>query len=215
MNSEPAKALVDSVFRWVGIEPLPTTFEKLEVFAGFLAGEALSAGGIGPTETNRLWSRHIGDSLTFLGGIAGARRTRDVATVVDIGSGVGLPGIPLAVALPEVAFTLLDRSERRCLLAKRAVRILELGNVEVVQADAERHRRAYDAVVSRASLPPERLIEVASRMVDRPAVVLVAGSRSGVPPQPIAGADIIEVPAEVLGDPAWLFEVSLSGGVGG
>ena len=215
MQSEPAKALIDNVFRWVGIEQRPETFERLEVFAGFLAGEAATAGGIGPTEAGRLWQRHIGDSLTFLCGITGPRSTVEASSVIDVGSGVGLPGIPLAAALPDVRFTLLDRSERRCWLARRAARMLNLDNVSVVQADIDEHRQAVDGVVSRASLPPEQLVAAASRMAIGPAVAIVAGSHGNAPPAPLAGGRLLEVPSEVLGDTVWLHEVSLSGAMGG
>ena len=211
MRIEPAKRLVDNVFEWVGFQPVAGTFDRLARFAEFLAREAAQAGGIGPREVERLWARHIGDSLTFMAALAGPRSSVDATAVVDVGSGVGLPGIPLAAALPDIQFTLLDRSERRCVLARRAVRIMELENVEVLQMGAERYHQACDAVVSRASLPPERFWEVASRMVDGPAVAVVAGSHGGAAPLPPAGGRVIEVPPEVLGESAWLIEVSLSG----
>lgn len=211
MHDEAAKRLVDNVFEWAGVHPGPRTYARLDVFADFLANEATLAGGIGPTEAERIWGRHIGDSLTFLCTIAGPRSAGQAASVVDVGSGVGLPGIPLAAALPGVDFTLLDRSERRCVLARRAVRMMELDNVEVLQLSAEQHHQDCDVVVSRASLPPERFVEIASRMVEGPAVGLVAGSYGGAAPKPPPGGTVIEVPPEVLGESVWLIEVSLSG----
>jgi 16S rRNA (guanine(527)-N(7))-methyltransferase RsmG len=211
MNPEPAQRLVDKVFEWVGIQPAAGTFDRLETFSHFLVGEAVQSGGIGPTEAQRVWARHICDSLTFLCAITGPRSSVTATAVVDVGSGVGLPGIPLAAALPHVEFTLLDRSERRCRLARRAARMMELANVEVLQVDAARHHQACDAVVSRASLRPDRFVEIAARLTDGPAIGVVAGSHGGSAPTPPPGCRVIEVPGDVLGEAVWLIEVSLSG----
>jgi 16S rRNA (guanine527-N7)-methyltransferase len=214
MDNEASRLLVDNVFEWVGLEPPADTYQRLQVFADFLEGEAATAGGIGPTEGTKVWRRHIGDSLTFLAGLVKGT-TRPPDAVVDLGSGVGLPGIPLAVALPEVHFVLLDRSARRCLLARRAVRMLQLANVEVVEGDATRFSCDCDAVVSRAALPVDRFIEVASDIPLGAAKGLTAGSHGNVVPVSSAERRVIEVPTHILGDNVWLIEVSLSGRLAG
>ena len=77
---------------------------------------------------------------------AGPRR------VLDLGSGAGLPGIPLGIALPELRFVLLDANGKKVRFCRHAVAALDLRNVEVVQARAERYAppRLFDAVVTRA-----------------------------------------------------------------
>jgi 16S rRNA (guanine527-N7)-methyltransferase len=75
-------------------------------------------------------------------------------TIVDLGSGVGLPGIPLALLFPEAAVVLVDRSGRRVRLARRAARVCGAENVSVEQASfAATAPQDADLVVMRASLP--------------------------------------------------------------
>jgi 16S rRNA (guanine527-N7)-methyltransferase len=90
-------------------------------------------------------TRHLLDSLAVLPYLAGPR-------VLDIGTGPGLPGIPLAVARPEYAFTLLDANAKKTRFVTQAVGELGLKNVEVVQARVESYRPAqnFDTLVSRA-----------------------------------------------------------------
>lgn len=76
---------------------------------------------------------HLLDSLTPLPLIAAAGKN-----LIDLGSGAGLPGIPLALALPELTVTLLDRSGRRCGFLRNAVAILRRPDIEVVQGDLSR-----------------------------------------------------------------------------
>ena len=96
----------------------------------------------------RLRERHIEDSLALLPWCAGS--------VVDVGSGAGLPGVPLAIARPQMAVTLLERSERKCAFLRHVARELGLDNVAVVQTDARRWRPAegFDTGVARAVAPP-------------------------------------------------------------
>ncbi len=178
--------------------------DLLTTFHSWLATEATDAGGIGPGEANRLWSRHIADSLTFM---VGLRRPR---AVVDVGSGVGLPGIPLAIALPEVGFTLLDRSERRCHLAERAVRILELSNVEVVQRDYQRVTLPHDTAVSRAVATPAAFAGELRRLLPEGTLAVLGGSYGVSDPPRSGDFEILRVPPDVLGEAAWLAKVSLS-----
>ncbi|MCP3974752.1 MAG: hypothetical protein GY720_09690 [bacterium] len=175
----------------------------LTEFHGWLRAEALEAGGIGPDEGERLWRRHIADSLTFLAGLDG------VSSIVDVGSGVGLPGIPLAISLPDTQVTLLDRSERRCWLARRASRVLGLANVEVLQGEARQLRLGHAAAVSRATLPPQAFFDTARVLLPEGEVALTAVSHGAT--EPATGPwEIIRIPAAVLGGVTWLAKVPLS-----
>lgn len=77
-------------------------------------------------------------------------------TALDIGSGAGFPGIPLAVFYPDAEFTLLDATKKRCDFLEAAVSLLGLSNIRVVCARAEElghdamHREGYDLVTARA-----------------------------------------------------------------
>ena len=125
---------------------------QLERFHDWLGREAIGAGGIGPNEKGRLWSRHIADSLVFGLDLAGA------ADCLDVGTGVGLPGVPLAIAHPLVAFTLVDRAGRRVDLVRRACRMVGLRNCRILQADVKAVAERFDRLVFRASLSPERAV---------------------------------------------------------
>lgn len=99
-------------------------------------------------DLERLWPRHIEDSLALAPWCFGS--------VVDVGSGAGLPGVPLAVAHPQLAVTLLERSERKCAFLRHVAIELGLRNVAVEQADARRFRAAagFQTGVARAVAPP-------------------------------------------------------------
>ncbi len=96
-------------------------------------------------EPERMAVEHILDSLTILPHVRPPR-------ILDVGSGAGLPGIPLAIARPDWHIALLDSNHKRCTFMQQAVIELGLGNVEVVCERAESYRPAqpFDTVVSRA-----------------------------------------------------------------
>ena len=86
-----------------------------------------------------LVTRHILDSLAPLGIIRGLLGTGDPpAHSADVGSGAGLPGIPLAIALPEFRFTLIERMGRRAGFLRNTVAVLALDNVAVEEVEMER-----------------------------------------------------------------------------
>jgi 16S rRNA (guanine527-N7)-methyltransferase len=99
-------------------------------------------------DQNRLYHRHLLDSLSVAPWLWGQR-------VMDLGTGAGLPGIPLAIACPERSFTLVDRNERKIRLVGQVARSLELDNVTAICGDVtalagtEGFRR-FDTVVTRA-----------------------------------------------------------------
>lgn len=105
------------------------------------------------TDPQEAWMRHIFDSLTLVPFLASAKAAR----VIDVGSGGGLPGIPLAIVLPDVAFTLLEATGKKAEFLREAVRRLGLRNVTVIDERAEslgqdhqRYREQFDLVTSRA-----------------------------------------------------------------
>jgi 16S rRNA (guanine527-N7)-methyltransferase len=97
-------------------------------------------------ETDQMVVLHLLDSLSALPHLEGVR------TLVDVGTGPGLPGIPLAIARPGIAVTLLDSSHKKCAFLQQAKTELALDNVEVVCDRVEQWKPAakFDAVVSRA-----------------------------------------------------------------
>lgn len=117
-------------------------------YAEILAGAGVERGLLGPREVDRLWVRHVLNSAVL--GELFARGEQ----VVDIGSGAGLPGIPLALARPDVSVTLIEPLLRRSDFLREVVAVLDL-DCTVVRGRAEDRsvRDAVgeaDAVVSRA-----------------------------------------------------------------
>jgi 16S rRNA (guanine527-N7)-methyltransferase len=112
-------------------------------------------GVIGPRETPRLWDRHLLNCAVV------AELIGDGASVVDVGSGAGLPGIPLALARPDLTVTLLDPLARRTAFLDEIVRRLGLSGVRVLRGRAEDHHGNLlaDIVTARAVGPLDRLAD--------------------------------------------------------
>ncbi len=187
------------VAKWAGLDLGGEQEGQLERYAGWLADEALQAGGIGPDEASHVWERHILDSLMFAAGL-GAEEW-----VLDVGTGVGLPGIPLSIARPETEFLLLDRSGRRVRLIRRIARILGLGNVEVVEADARawlRNRGPIPCFVMRGVLRPQALLTFGTDHLS-PGGTAVVGA--GLDPIDLDGFDLVRFPGSSVLEPGrWL-----------
>ncbi|HCT15295.1 16S rRNA (guanine(527)-N(7))-methyltransferase RsmG [Corynebacterium nuruki] len=128
-----------------------------ERYADWLAGAGVERGLIGPREADRLWERHILNSAV-LGEVV-----EEGVRVVDIGSGAGLPGIPLAIARPDLQVQLVEPLLRRTTFLDEVVADLGLDTVEVHRGRAEEKtvRRAVggaDVVTSRAVAPLGKLM---------------------------------------------------------
>jgi 16S rRNA (guanine(527)-N(7))-methyltransferase RsmG len=182
---------------WAGRELSPGQISTLDRYREWLLTEAVEAGGIGPNEAVRVDNRHIGDSLLFAGGFRDTPRL-----ILDVGSGVGLPGIPLSIVMPDTRFTLLDRSGSRVDLMRRVARMLDLPNIEIVHGDISDWRTKVDGIVSRASLSPEQALVSFSRILGPDGTAVVGGSWAA--PPVVGGFDLLEVPGTVLDQKVWL-----------
>lgn len=127
--------------------------EQIQQYVDLLLSRGIDWGLIGPREGERIWERHV------LNCAALAPLIPQGSTVVDVGSGAGLPGIPLAVLRPDLRVTLVESMARRTAFLDLAVADLELvDRVEVVRSRAEEHGGRYDVVVSRAVAALPRLL---------------------------------------------------------
>lgn len=182
---------------WAGRELASTQLTQLDQYRDWLLTEAVEAGGIGPNEMTRVDNRHIGDSLLFAGGFG-----HSPSHILDVGSGVGLPGVPLSIIMPGTDFSLLDRSSRRVDLMRRVTRVLDLPNVEVVHGDISNWQMPVDGIVSRASLAPEEALIRFSHVLESHGTAVVGGSWAA--PPTVSGFDLLEVPGTVLDQKVWL-----------
>jgi 16S rRNA (guanine527-N7)-methyltransferase len=116
--------------------------------------EAIQFGFLGPRERERLWDRHLDDAL----GLARIRTPAPGERWADLGSGAGLPGLPLAVAHRATSFTMIDAQRRRLDWVEAAAQTLRLTNVTVVHARLEDYARgparaSFDVATARALGP--------------------------------------------------------------
>ncbi len=123
-------------------------------YVASLATDGVVRGLIGPREPARLWTRHVVNSAVI------AELIEQGVRVVDIGSGAGLPGIPLAIARPDLRITLVEPLERRVRYLSEMIEALDLRLCRVVRGRAEdvvSECGDADVVTSRAVAPLHRL----------------------------------------------------------
>ena len=130
----------------MGLQLPPAAQEKLAAYLELLAKWNRVHNLTAVRETSDMVTLHILDSLSVLPHLAAA------ASVVDVGTGAGLPGIPVAIARPDLPVTLLDSSHKKCAFLEQAKTELALANVTVVCARVEdwKPQARFGAVVSRA-----------------------------------------------------------------
>jgi 16S rRNA (guanine527-N7)-methyltransferase len=131
-----------------------TGIDKVRAYAAALVRDGETLGLLGPREYPRLWTRHILNSAVV------AELVPAGATVADVGSGAGLPGIPMAIAQPEAQFTLIEPMERRSTWLKEQVDELGLTNVKVLRARAEEVGEVFDIVTARAVKALPQLLQM-------------------------------------------------------
>jgi 16S rRNA (guanine527-N7)-methyltransferase len=123
-------------------------------YAGLLADAGVRRGLIGPREVPRLWERHLLNCAVL------SEVIEEDVSVCDVGSGAGLPGIPLALVRPDLRITLLEPLLRRTTFLEEVVKLLGLTNVTVVRGRAEEMVGSLpqvDVVTARAVAPLDRL----------------------------------------------------------
>jgi len=124
-------------------------------YAQMLAEDSDELGLLGPRELDKIWSRHILNSAVV------AELINAGDKVADVGSGAGLPGIPMAIAKPDASFVLIEPMERRSNWLGQVVADLGLRNVEVLRARAEEVQEAdFDVVTARAVAALDKLLRL-------------------------------------------------------
>jgi 16S rRNA (guanine527-N7)-methyltransferase len=100
-------------------------------------------------------------------GIAKVIRFSDRSAILDVGTGGGFPGIPLAILFPEVWFLLIDSIGKKIKVAEDVARQIGLENVECRHARAEEEKRQFDFVVTRAVMPLPDLVKITRKNIIR------------------------------------------------
>ncbi len=128
--------------------------DRAAAFADLLAGPGVVRGLLGPREVPRIWDRHLLNCAVI------AEAVPAEVSLVDIGSGAGLPGIVLAIVRPDIRVTLLEPLLRRTVFLEECVAALGLTNVEVVRGRAEElaGKVLFDVATARAVAPLDRLL---------------------------------------------------------
>ena len=122
--------------------------DRIHAYAKFLESAGIERGLIGPREAERIWERHIFNCLPL------TTLFTEGATVFDIGSGAGLPGIVIALARPDLKLTLIEPLERRVEFLQEAVVGLD---IEVVRGRAQDVKSTAHYVTARAVAPLDKL----------------------------------------------------------
>jgi len=142
---------------------------KAAHYARLLAGPGVDRGLIGPNEIPRLWERHLLNCAVV------ASLVPTPCSLVDLGSGAGLPGIVLALLLPDAKVMLLEPMAKRAAFLEECVTELGLDNAGVRRARAEELAGTLmvDVVAARAVAPLDRLAAMAVRLL-RPGGIVLA-----------------------------------------
>jgi 16S rRNA (guanine527-N7)-methyltransferase len=133
----------------------------IRAYAEFLTTAGIERGLIGPREGERIWERHIFNCLPI------TQLLPQEASLFDIGSGAGLPGIVIALARPDLKVTLIEPLERRVEFLNEAVAAIAASGVEiaVIRGRAQDVKKSADFVTARAVAPMEKLKKMSWHMV--------------------------------------------------
>lgn len=184
-----------------GLESLNLAFdeEKIEQLMCFIKllekwNKAYNLTSIRNTED--MVSLHLLDSLAILPFIEGKY-------VIDIGTGAGLPGIPLAIYLPGIDFTLLDSNAKKTRFVQQAILELKLNNVTVCHSRVENYlpETSFDTVITRAFASLSDIVKLSAHLVSQSGVILAM--KGQLPDeQDINSAKTTLIPINVPGIPA-------------
>lgn len=136
----------------------PQVEEQLNLYVDILAGRGIEWGLLGPGEGDKLWRRHVANSLVLSDVVA------EGVDIADVGSGAGLPGLPLAIVRPDLRVTLIEPLQRRSEFLTLAIEELELDDrVRLLRGRAEelgrgKEREVFDVVIARAVAPLGKLL---------------------------------------------------------
>jgi 16S rRNA (guanine527-N7)-methyltransferase len=189
--------------------------EMARKYAELLIRDGDMLGLIGPRELPKLWTRHILNSAVVANLIEPGQK------VADIGSGAGLPGIPMAIVRPDAQFVLIEPMERRAnWLAEVAIPEIGLTNVQVLRGRAEEAPLSnYDVATARAvSALPKLLRMMVPLVVPGGQILALKGSKAAeeieeskplVKKLKLSGFEVITAGAQTLDEPTTVVRITL------
>ena len=120
--------------------------QKLVAFGDFITEKNKQINLISRKDIENIWLRHIIHSLALVKFVKFPANV----SVIDVGTGGGFPGVPLAIVFNETEFTLIDSRRKKIKVVQEAIKLLGLKNVQAIWGRSEKHRKKYDIVVARA-----------------------------------------------------------------
>ncbi|QAY69527.1 16S rRNA (guanine(527)-N(7))-methyltransferase RsmG [Xylanimonas protaetiae] len=155
-------------------EYLGSAYDSVAGFGDLLREQGELRGLIGPREVSRLWERHLLNSAAVVPYLP------ETGTLVDVGSGAGLPGIVVAMLRPELQVVLIEPMERRTTWLEEVVDTFRLGNVDVRRGRAEEYHGAFEAdvVTSRAVANLAKLARMSLPLVRKGGEMVVLKGRN-------------------------------------
>jgi 16S rRNA (guanine527-N7)-methyltransferase len=168
----------------------PQRQEEVRAYAEFLVTAGIERGLIGPREAERIWERHIFNCLPV------TQLLPQGASLFDIGSGAGLPGIVIALARPDLQVTLIEPLERRVEFLKEATAGT---SIEVIRGRAQDVKKSADFVTARAVAPLEKLRKMSWHLVKVGGSLLaMKGEGAAAEMEGVKGASLHEITLDGL-----------------
>lgn len=178
------------------LEAYPAAAAKLEKFQGWLATAGIERGIMGPREVDRIWDRHIANCAVI------EQLIEPNSTILDVGSGAGLPGLVLAIVRPDLKVGLIEPLARRCDFLNEVIADLDLASqVTVYRGRAQdQPGLAADVVTGRAVAPLHKFLSWTAKLVKPSGQILAMKGSS-------AATEIQEAKAQLTGKTAEIIQV--------
>ncbi len=169
----------------------PERRDEVRAYAEFLKGAGIERGLIGPREGERIWDRHIFNSLFV------TELLPQGASLFDIGSGAGLPGIVIALARPDLKVTLIEPLERRVEFLKEATAGTD---IQVIRGRAQDVKKSADFITARAVAPLDKLKKMCWHMLKMNGSLLaMKGESASKEMEGVLHASLHEITLEGIG----------------
>jgi 16S rRNA (guanine527-N7)-methyltransferase len=169
----------------------PERGQEVRAYADFLTTAGIERGLIGPREGERIWDRHIFNSLFV------TQLLPEGASLFDIGSGAGLPGIVIALARPDLKVTLIEPLERRVEFLKEATAGTD---IQVIRGRAQDVKKSADFITARAVAPLDKLKKMCWHMLKMNGSLLaMKGESAASEMEGVLHASLHEITLEGIG----------------